>query len=71
MAPLEGPDPEIEDVQVEPKQDGSKKDLAPSALCIPAGRCVQKHIKKIDELITRFKNLPHANLSALQEGPVS
>ena len=43
-----------------------ERDLAPSAVCIPAGRCLQKSIKKLDELVKRFLGIPAAQLSTLQ-----
>ena len=45
-----------------------QKDMAPSGLCIPAGRCIQRHIKKVGDLLKRFGILDAEHLSDLQKG---
>ena len=46
-----------------------EKDAAPSSLCVPAGRCVQRNLKKVGDLLKRFQLLPAEHQSKLQAGP--
>ena len=82
MEALQDPDEElreeVDSTAVDPQaaKDGKlntgwpelQKDTAPSAICIPAGRCVQKHIKKIGELLKRFDALQPSQRTTLQAG---
>ena len=43
-----------------------EKDSAPSALLVPAGRCIQRHLKLLEKLRKRFTDA--ADKSNLQTG---
>ena len=48
-----------------------QKDVAPSAQIVPAQRCLQRHVKKLSELINRFQDYeqkPENSLTELQKG---
>ena len=43
-----------------------QKDMAPHALLVPATRCMGRHLKKLDDLLKRFTDVPQAQRSNLQ-----
>ena len=65
---------EIQECEDEPEQDpGPKsgwpelqKDAAPSALLVPAQRCMQKHMKKLEDLTKRYTDAAPNKRSDLQ-----
>ena len=80
MQPDAGVEAEVDECLVDPEaQDSTKKlnwpelqkDSAPSALLVPAKRCLARQMKKNEELLKRFTDAPVESLTELQKQPGS